>query len=103
MEERGAFYGTYEFFTVVLESQTFIFVTPCQGKEEEFGSVYQSLRGKLSSTAHVSVARVLAARQDLLSIEKTSSGATRMAAECAINKVVIGKASSRSVETDGDI
>lgn len=64
-----------------------------QGKGEEFVAVRQSHDAHLTSSAPVSIARVLAARQDLLSIDKTNSAAVRKGTQCAVNKVVIGKVS----------
>ena len=57
----------------------------------------QSTRQLLSPLAHVSVARVLAAKSDLLSVQRTSSGRERAAAQCQINKVLIGKVYYRRI------
>ena len=65
-----------------------------QGKEDKFTQVYQSQRSQLNPSAPVSIACVLAAKPDLLAVCKTSSGYARKVAECAINKVVIGKVNS---------
>lgn len=56
--------------------------------------MYQSHRSKLTPMATVSVARVLAAKKDLLTVHRTSSGEAREATQCAINKVMIGKVST---------
>ena len=68
-----------------------------QAKEDEFTAEYQSRREQLQPTAPVSVARVLAAGGELLSVQKTSSGVTREASQCAINKVLIGKVNRRTL------
>ena len=62
-----------------------------QGKEEEMADILKSLREPLKPTAHVSVARVLAAKSDLLSVQRTNTGRERAVAKCDINKVLIGK------------
>ena len=62
-----------------------------QDKEDDMEGILESLRQPLSSTAHVSIARVLAAKSDLLSVERTSAGRERAATKCTVNKVLIGK------------
>ena len=56
--------------------------------------ILKSLREPLSPTAHVSIASVLAAKSDLLSIQRTNTGRERAATKCDVNKVLIGKVSS---------
>ncbi len=55
--------------------------------------MYHSMRAKLQPSAPVSIASVLAATKELLTVQRTSSGEARMATQCAINKVLIGKVS----------
>ena len=64
-----------------------------QTKDDQLTAASQSVRQSLSPSAHVSIARVLAAKSDLLSVHKTSSGRERAAAQCQINKILIGKVS----------
>ena len=54
-------------------------------------AVYQPIRRQLSLAPMTDLAHLLAARQDLLNVEKTSSGAARERSKCDINKVLIGK------------
>ena len=45
----------------------------------------------MSKEAPVSIARVLAAKEDLLLVEKTNSERVRRHTQSSVNKVVIGK------------
>ena len=53
--------------------------------------MYQSHRQQLSGSAPVALSRVLAAKPDLLTVEKTNSAAVRENTQCSVNKVLIGK------------
>ena len=53
--------------------------------------VYQERRQELSNVAPVSIARVLAAKEELLSIKKTNDQSVRGHTQCSINKVLIGR------------
>ena len=64
-----------------------------QGKEEEFTRAQQCRREAMSVEAPVGVARVLAAKDDLLVVEKTSGEKVRKQTQSELNKVIIGKAS----------
>lgn len=68
-----------------------VFFSLFQAKEDQLIGASQSLRQRLSPSAHVSIARVLATKSDLLNVKKTSSGRERAAAQCEVNKVLIGK------------
>ncbi|XP_037128407.1 protein FAM98A [Syngnathus acus] len=57
--------------------------------------VYQPLRSALGTQSKVSVAHLLAARQDFSKILRTSSGKSREKTACAINKVVMGRVPDR--------
>ena len=72
-------------------------VVPVQAKNDEFTATYQAARQQLTPSAHVSIARVLAAKSDLLTVQKTSSGRDRASTQCDVNKVLIGKVSTVSV------
>lgn len=54
---------------------------------EKLAKVYQPLRSALCATSKISVAHLLAARQDFSKILRTSSGKIREKTACAINKV----------------
>ena len=66
---------------------------PSQAKDDAFSSTYHAARQRLIPVVHVSIARVLAAKGDLLNVEKTSSARERVSTQCDINKVLIGKVS----------
>lgn len=55
--------------------------------------VYQGSRDTLCERAPVSMARVLAAKGDLLTIRKTDDASVRSKTQCTINKILIGKVS----------
>ena len=73
--------------------KAFLCYVALQGKGEEFAAVHQSHKPYLTASAPVSIARVLAAGQELLCIDKTNSAAVRKGTQCAVNKVLIGKVS----------
>lgn len=54
---------------------------------EQLAKVYQPLRSALNGKSRMSVAHLLAARQDFSKILRTSSGKIREKTACAINKV----------------
>lgn len=58
-----------------------------QSHTEKLAKVYQPLRSALVTNSKVSVAHLLAARQDFSKILRTSSGKIREKTACAINKV----------------
>ncbi|XP_068597310.1 protein FAM98A [Brachionichthys hirsutus] len=57
--------------------------------------VYQPLRSALGAKSKISVAHLLAARQDFSKILRTSSGKMREKTACAINKVLMGRVPDR--------
>ncbi|KAF3842525.1 hypothetical protein F7725_024476 [Dissostichus mawsoni] len=59
---------------------------------EKLASVYQPLRSALCTKSNISVAHLLAARQDFSKILRTSSGKIREKTACAINKSQTGGA-----------
>lgn len=61
--------------------------------EDTLVKVYQERRQELNDLALVSMARVLAAREDILSIRKTNDQSVRGHTQCSINKVLIGRVS----------
>ncbi|KAM6916543.1 protein FAM98A [Xenentodon cancila] len=62
---------------------------------EKLGKVYQPLRSALCTKSKISVAHLLAARQDFSKILRTSSGKIREKTACAINKVLMGRVPDR--------
>ena len=64
----------------------------CQVRQDEFTRVYRDRREGVQVAAPVDIARVLAAKNDLLTIRKTSHQSERMATQTSINKaVIVGK------------
>ncbi|XP_041638363.1 protein FAM98A [Cheilinus undulatus] len=62
---------------------------------EKLAKVYQPLRSALITKSKISVAHLLAARQDFSKILRTSSGKIREKTACAINKVLMGRVPDR--------
>lgn len=62
---------------------------------EKLAKVYQPLRSALCTKSKISVAHLLAARQDFSKILRTSSGKIREKSACAINKVLMGRVPDR--------
>ncbi|XP_030603545.1 protein FAM98A [Archocentrus centrarchus] len=62
---------------------------------DKLSKVYPPLRSALGTKSKVSVAHLLAARQDFSKILRTSSGKIREKTACAINKVLMGRVPDR--------
>ncbi|XP_029925841.1 protein FAM98A [Myripristis murdjan] len=62
---------------------------------EKMAKIYHPLRAALSMKSKISVAHLLAARDDLSKILRTSSGRIREKTACAINKVLMGRVPDR--------
>uniref|UniRef100_A0A3B4F1K0 Family with sequence similarity 98 member A n=2 Tax=Pundamilia nyererei TaxID=303518 RepID=A0A3B4F1K0_9CICH len=62
---------------------------------DKLSKVYPPLRSALANKSKVSVAHLLAARQDFSKILRTSSGKIREKTACAINKVLMGRVPDR--------
>lgn len=65
----------------------FIVLISLQTHADKLSKVYPPLRSALANKSKVSVAHLLAARQDFSKILRTSSGKIREKTACAINKV----------------
>ncbi|KAK0046897.1 protein FAM98A [Biomphalaria pfeifferi] len=63
--------------------------------ENKIAEVYQPIRKMLIAKNDVTLAHILAARDDLTRLQKTSSGEARERTKCAINKILIGKVPDR--------
>lgn len=68
----------------VLETYMCVF---CQVKVDSMASAYQPRRHSLRPQSTVDIARLLAARDDICNVVKTSSGSSRENTACAVNKV----------------
>ncbi|XP_050989566.1 protein FAM98B isoform X2 [Labeo rohita] len=75
--------------------QSFSWSDRAKVKIDRMARVYQPKRYCLSLRASVSVAHLLAARQDVCYIVKTSSGSCREKTSCAINKILMGRVPDR--------
>ncbi|KPP71239.1 protein FAM98B-like [Scleropages formosus] len=62
---------------------------------DRMAKAYQPLRYLLTFKASVSLSHLLAAREDIRSLKKTSSGLIREKTACAINKVLMGSVPDR--------
>ncbi|KAG7511803.1 hypothetical protein JOB18_010878 [Solea senegalensis] len=75
--------------------QSFAWSERAKSHGEKLSKVYQPLRSTLHTTSIISVAHLLAARQDFSKILRTSSGKIREKTACAINKVRMGRVPDR--------
>lgn len=75
--------------------QSFRWSEQLQNKDDRLNSVYRSVRSRMAPAADLDVAHLLAARDDLLQIEKTSGGSARERTKCGINRILIGKVPDR--------
>uniref|UniRef100_A0A6I8PSD8 Family with sequence similarity 98 member A n=1 Tax=Xenopus tropicalis TaxID=8364 RepID=A0A6I8PSD8_XENTR len=75
--------------------QSFGWSDRAKSQSEKLGKVYQPKRAALPVKGAISVAHLLAARQDLSKILRTSSGSIREKTACAINKVLMGRVPDR--------
>ncbi|XP_005309821.1 protein FAM98B isoform X1 [Chrysemys picta bellii] len=64
-------------------------------KTDDIARIYQPKRYALSPKTTITFAHLLAAREDLSKIIRTSSGSTREKTACAINKVLMGRVPDR--------
>nr|KAF6446700.1 family with sequence similarity 98 member A [Rousettus aegyptiacus] len=75
--------------------QSFGWSDRAKSQTEKLAKVYQPKRSLLSPKSTISVAHLLAARQDLSKILRTSSGSVREKTACSINKVLMGRVPDR--------
>lgn len=75
--------------------QSFGWSNRAKTHSEKLSKVYQPLRSALVAKSQISVAHLLAARQDFSKILRTSSGKIREKTACAINKVLMGRVPDR--------
>ncbi|XP_024124522.1 protein FAM98B [Oryzias melastigma] len=64
-------------------------------KVDSMASAYQPKRHTLRPESSVDMADLLAAREDLCNVVKTSSGSSRRKTSCAVNKVLMGRVPDR--------
>uniref|UniRef100_W5KCG6 Family with sequence similarity 98 member A n=1 Tax=Astyanax mexicanus TaxID=7994 RepID=W5KCG6_ASTMX len=75
--------------------QSFGWSDKAKSQKEKLAKVYQPLRSALAIKGKISVANLLAAREDLSKILRTSSGHIREKTACSINKVLMGRVPDR--------
>ncbi|KAM9365543.1 protein FAM98A [Pholidichthys leucotaenia] len=75
--------------------QSFGWSDRAKTQAEKLSKVYPPLRSALGTKSSISVAHLLAARQDFSKILRTSSGKIREKTACAINKVLMGRVPDR--------
>ncbi|RUS69331.1 hypothetical protein EGW08_022906 [Elysia chlorotica] len=75
--------------------QSFKWSDKAKNNENQIAQAYQPIRSLLVAKTNVGVPQILAARDDLTRLQKTSSGKAREETKCAINKVLIGKVPDR--------
>ncbi|XP_033844309.1 protein FAM98B [Periophthalmus magnuspinnatus] len=64
-------------------------------KVDSMAQAYQPKRHSFRMSSSVDMGSVLAAREDLCHIQKTSSGSSREKTSCAVNKVLMGRVPDR--------
>ncbi|XP_063296366.1 protein FAM98B [Pelobates fuscus] len=75
--------------------QSFGWSDRAKAKTDEIARVYQPARYSLCPKPAVSLANLLAAREDFSRIVRTSSGEIRQKTVCAVNKVLMGRVPDR--------
>ncbi|XP_071834331.1 protein FAM98A-like [Apostichopus japonicus] len=75
--------------------QSFRWSDRAKGKEDTLASTFQPKRKALKADSGITLASLMAARDDLAKLKKTSSGVARESAKCPINKVLIGSVPDR--------
>ncbi|XP_038071723.1 protein FAM98A-like [Patiria miniata] len=73
--------------------QSFQWGERIKGKmQDDLAAAYRPKRGKLAADSPVTIATLMAAREDLAKLRKTSSGSVRKNTKSAIHKVIMGHA-----------
>ncbi|XP_056401919.1 protein FAM98B [Hyla sarda] len=75
--------------------QSFGWSDRAKAKTDEIAKVYQPIRYSLSPKSGITLPHLLAARQDLSRIVRTSSGSVREKMVCPVNKVLMGRVPDR--------
>lgn len=75
--------------------QSFLWSDRLKSKENEVMTCYKSKRDGMTSEPDVSIAQLLAAREDLAILEKTSSATVRKNTRSKVNTVIIGAVPDR--------
>lgn len=75
--------------------QSFMWSDKAKENKTDIIESFNPIRRQATAWSRISIADVLAAKQDLCRFIKTSAGEAREVAKCDINKVVIGKVPDR--------
>ena len=75
--------------------QSFLWSDRAKQREKQIKNFYEGPSKKLTARVNIGIPQILAARDSLLRIQKTSSGEARERTKCAINKVRIGQVPDR--------
>ncbi|XP_046399941.1 uncharacterized protein LOC124166455 [Ischnura elegans] len=75
--------------------QSFLWSERAKSQEDRIAQIFQSKRAQLRVEPTVQLSHVLAAREDLAVLEKTSCASVRKHTQSQINKVIIGKVPDR--------
>ncbi|XP_065562927.1 protein FAM98A-like isoform X2 [Artemia franciscana] len=75
--------------------QSFTWSSRVKGKLDEIAKVYGQMRSEMHPEPGVRLAHILAARQDLAILEKTTSASVREKTKTDINRVIIGMVPDR--------
>ncbi|CAI9573157.1 unnamed protein product, partial [Staurois parvus] len=75
--------------------QSFGWSERAKAKTDEIARVYQPVRYSLCSKSSITLSHLLAAREDLSRIVRTSSGSSREKTVCPVNKVLMGRVPDR--------
>lgn len=62
-----------------------------KGKEDQIAELFLPRRKAMSVTPNIHLSDLLAAREDIAIIEKTSSASVRKNTQSSINKIIIGR------------
>lgn len=75
--------------------QSFSWSEKIENNKEQLSCLYHSARAKMTSNSDITVAHLLAARDDILQVEKTCGESARERTKCGINQVMIGAVPDR--------
>ncbi|KAJ8341181.1 hypothetical protein SKAU_G00334720 [Synaphobranchus kaupii] len=75
--------------------QSFSWSERAKDQIDTMAKAYQPKRHSLKIKSSISLAHLLAAREDICNVVKTSSGSSREKSTCAINKILMGRVPDR--------
>jgi hypothetical protein len=75
--------------------ESFTWSDRLQHREDQMAAVYHPIRQRMTVSVQTGMAQLLAARDDLLGIERTSSGMQRQRTVCDVNRIIIGSVPDR--------